>query len=310
MKKEENIRRLKGSIALLSGASVLAMAVPALAQDTESDSSAFEEDVIIVSGISKSLAASSDVKRQARGVVDALTAEDIGDFPDTNLAESLQRITGVSIDRRNGEGSQVTVRGFGPDFNLVLLNGRQMPTAFNEGDTAPASRSFDFGNLAAEGISGIRVYKTGRASLPTGGVGSTLNILTARPFDSPGLRFSIGAKAVVDNSDTSLDDGSSVTPEFSGIFSNTFMDDKVGITLTGSYQDRESGVAQFGTTSGWRGAYLGSTINEWGVLPPASSGQVTNRPEGDQIYSVPQNANYQLSSIDRERINGQVSLQY
>ncbi|MEM7740950.1 MAG: TonB-dependent receptor, partial [Pseudomonadota bacterium] len=310
MKKEENIRRLKGSIALLSSASILAMATPALAQDTESDSSALEEDVIIVSGISKSLAASSDVKRQARGVVDALTAEDIGDFPDTNLAESLQRITGVSIDRRNGEGSQVTVRGFGPDFNLVLLNGRQMPTAFNEGDTAPASRSFDFGNLAAEGISGIRVYKTGRASLPTGGVGSTLNILTARPFDSPGLRFSIGAKAVVDNSDTSLDDGSSVTPEFSGIFSNTFMDDKVGITVTGSYQDRESGVAQFGTTSGWRGAYLGSTINEWGVLPPASSGQVTNRPEGDQIYSVPQNANYQLSSIDRERINGQVSLQY
>ena len=309
MRKEQKFRRLKGSLALLGSASVLAMAQPALAQEAgvDSDSSALTEDVIIVRGISKSLAASSQVKRDARGVVDALTAEDIGDFPDTNLAESLQRITGVSIDRRNGEGSQVTVRGFGPDFNLVLLNGRQMPTAFNNGG-APASRSFDFGNLAAEGISGIRVYKTGRASLPTGGIGSTLNILTARPFDAPGLRFSIGAKAVADFSDTSLDDGTEITPEISGIFSNTFMDNKLGIALVGSYQERQSGVAQFGTTSGWRGAYLGSTQNEWGVLPGEPAAQ--NRPTGNQIYSVPQNGNYQLSSINRERINGQVALQY
>src|SRR3546814_14442485 len=70
---------------------------------------------------------SSDLN--AQGVVDAISAEDIGKFPDTNLAESLQRITGVSIDRQNGEGSLVTVRGFGPEFNLVTLNGRQMPTA-------------------------------------------------------------------------------------------------------------------------------------------------------------------------------------
>lgn len=62
-------------------------------------------------------------------MVDAISSEDIGKFPDTNLAESLQRITSVSIDRQNGEGSKVTVRGFGPDFNLVLLNGRQMPAS-------------------------------------------------------------------------------------------------------------------------------------------------------------------------------------
>src|SRR3546814_16968042 len=82
-----------------------------------------------LTGIRASLAASADIKRNAQGVVDAISAEDIGKFPDTNLAESLQRITGVSIDRSNGEGSLVTVRGFGPEFNLVTLNGRQMPTA-------------------------------------------------------------------------------------------------------------------------------------------------------------------------------------
>lgn len=92
-----------------------------------------------------------DVKREAIGVVDAITAEDMGDFPDSNLAESLQRITGVSIDRTRGEGAKVTVRGFGPDFNLVTLNGRQMPT--NSG----LGRLFDFGDLASEGISSVEV---------------------------------------------------------------------------------------------------------------------------------------------------------
>ena len=98
-----------------------------------------------------------DIKRDGQGVVDAISAEDIGKMPDTNLAESLQRVTGVSIDRVNGEGSRVTVRGFGPDFNVITLNGRQMPAANLEDTTAVrGSRSFDFANLAAESVSGCR----------------------------------------------------------------------------------------------------------------------------------------------------------
>src|SRR6188508_3916 len=84
---------------------------------------------VVITGIRASLERSMDLKRESKGVVDAISAEDIGKFPDTNLAESLQRITGVSIDRVAGEGSKVTARGFGPGFNLVTLNGRQMPTA-------------------------------------------------------------------------------------------------------------------------------------------------------------------------------------
>ncbi len=298
----------KLSMMLLGGVSALALAQPALAQDEEDGNSALQEDVIIVTGIRSSLQASSEVKRNSRGVVDAITADDIGKFPDTNLAESLQRITGVSINRSLGEGSQVTVRGFGPDFNLVLLNGRQMPSAFLEG-SAPSSRSFDFGNLASEGIAGVTVYKTGRAAVPTGGIGSTLNILTARPLDAPGMRFSLGAKAVLDNSNTTISD-KSVTPEVSGIFSNTFADGKIGVAIAGSYQDRESGQAQVGTTSGWRGAFLGSE-NNWGTLPqPPNDTQVTNRPGPTDVYSTPQNVNYQLASFERERINGQAALQF
>ena len=105
---------------------------PVFAQEQASE----ELEEVVVTGLRGSLKASMEIKRDAIGVVDAINAEDIGKFPDTNLAESLQRITGVSIDRRNGEGALVTARGFGPQFNLVTLNGRQMPAAdgFGDGD--------------------------------------------------------------------------------------------------------------------------------------------------------------------------------
>ena len=152
------------------------------------------EEVIVLGGIRGSLKRSMDIKRDSAGVVDAISAEDMGKFPDANLAESLQRITGVSISRQRGEGSQVTVRGFGPEYNLVTLNGRQMPTH------SASSRSFDFGDLASEGIAGVQVYKTGRADVPTGGVGSSINISTTRPLDAPGQKLSLTAKMVNDTS--------------------------------------------------------------------------------------------------------------
>ena len=295
---------------LMISASVVALGVgahPAFAQETvASEESAPDE--ILVSGIRASLRQSVDVKRQGQGVVDAISAEDIGKFPDTNLAESLQRITGVSIDRNSGEGSTVTVRGFGPDFNLVLLNGRQMP-ASSLGNGVPASRSFDFGNLASEGISGVEVYKSGRASLPTGGIGSVINIKTPRPLDRPGLKGSIGAKAVLD---TSRFDGTEITPEVSGIISNTFADDRIGILASGSYQRRKGSQAQF--NAGWREGYLGSE-NNWGSLPLDANdwrgnfSQITNRPDPTDIYQVTQNAGYDFTDFDRERINGQLVLQ-
>src|SRR6186997_1529117 len=96
---------------------------PVFAQEQSSDT--LEE--IVVTGLRGSLKASMEIKRDATGVVDAISAEDIGKFPDTNLAESLQRISGISIDRRNGEGALVTARGFGPQYNMVTLNGRTMP---------------------------------------------------------------------------------------------------------------------------------------------------------------------------------------
>lgn len=299
---------------LLWNASAIALALgaqPALAQDAPAAEVAEAEvEDIVVTGIRASLQASMDVKRDAQGIVDAITAIDIGKFPDTNLAESLQRITGVSIDRSIGEGSTVTVRGFGPDFNLVLLNGRQMPASgLGSCCEAPASRSFDFANLAAEGVAGVTVYKSGRATLPTGGIGSVINILTPRPLDRAGFHGSLSARVVVDNTFT----GFEPTPEFSGIVSKTFADDTVGILIAGSYQKRKASLAQF--NAGWREGYLGDE-NNWGSLPVDENDwrgnfdQITNRPGPTDVYQVTQNASYDFTDIERERINGQLVLQW
>ena len=165
-----------------------AFAAPSVAVAQEGEE-VIEE--IVTVGIRGSLTRSMDIKRASRGVVDAISAEDIGKFPDANLAESLQRITGVSIDRERGEGSQVTVRGFGPEFNLVTINGRQMPT--HNGVT----RSYDFADLASEGVAGVNVYKTGRADVPSGGIGSLIDIQTPKPLKGEPT-LSLAAKAVAD----------------------------------------------------------------------------------------------------------------
>lgn len=289
---------------LIIGVSTLAIATaPAFAQDTDAAAPVEEGEEVVVTGIRASLEASAQIKRDAQGVVDAISAEDIGKFPDTNLAESLQRITGVSIDRSNGEGQFVTVRGFGPEYNLVTLNGRQMPGAgLGDGASAPASRSFDFANLASEGIAAVEVYKTGRAAVPSGGIGSSINIRTPRPLDRPGMRGSVGVKAVYDES---RNQGDPITPEVSGIFSTTFGDDRFGILLSGSYQRRKASVNT--ASIGFRDAFLGSE-NTWSSLG-APGPNIINRPSGNDVYEIPQNASYELVDIDRERINGQLVLQ-
>lgn len=286
-------------VALALGATI---AAPAVAQDDE----VIEE--VIVTGIRGSLMQSADVKRNARGVVEAITAEDIGKFPDTNLAESLQRITGVSIDRERGEGQKVTVRGFGPQYNLVTLNGRQMPT--HDGNT----RSFDFADLAAEAVSAVEVYKTSNASLPTGGIGATINIKTTKPLEASDRVLSFGVKAV---NDTSTEAGDSWTPEVSGIYVDQFADDKFGVALTAIYQKRDTGVEN-ANGRGWNPLAGDAQCCDWsGATGPAvwsaipnDANQVNRTTSADQLYSVNQQLQYRREEFSRTRMNGQLTLQW
>jgi TonB-dependent receptor len=153
---------------------------PVVAQDTSPEvldegTDAGGED-IVVTGIRASLQASQNIKRGADGIVDAVSAEDVGKFPDSNVAEALQRITGVAIDRSGGEGRSITVRGLGPEYNTVLLNGRTVATD-------NAGREFSFDILAADIIQTAEVYKTVDPKTQSGGIGSVVNIKTFRPLD-------------------------------------------------------------------------------------------------------------------------------
>ena len=306
--------KIAASISLLMGMSA---ALPAIAQDATQV--ADDVEVIEVKGIKGSLIKSSDVKRDSQGVVDAIVAEEIGKFPDTNLAESLQRITGVSVSRANGEGSQITVRGFGPEFNLVTLNGRQLPsTGF--------SRSFNFENLASEGVSALEIYKTARADNPSGGLGATVNIITAKPLASSGQKFSLTTKANYDSSNVEGDD---VTPEVAALYSNTFADDRIGIAITGSYQRRDF-QKQLANIQGWQAGYENTDLLLSGLLPSDASNSSDARPvdaDGNpmQMYMapdldgvlqptaahfLPKDMNYGIENIQRERTNAQITLQF
>lgn len=303
-----NKTALATSISLLLGTSA---ATPLYAQPSEDEDERVVEEVV-VSGIRGSLMRAMDKKRYTTGVMDAISAEEMGKFPDTNLAESLQRITGVSVSRSNGEGSEITVRGFGPDFNLVTLNGRQMPsTGF--------ARSFKFENLSSDGVSALEVYKTAAAKIPTGGLGATVNIVTAKPFDNPGERYSFSLKGVKDTSNV---EGRDLTPEISGIFSKTFNDDKLGFAFNFTHSERDF-QQQFASSQGWDSA---PTLPIG--LDPANA--IDNRPtdgngdpiaqfrqlnqETGQYESVvgsffPRDLNFGFEDVERARTNAQFTFQ-
>jgi TonB-dependent receptor len=290
----------------------------ALGATSMSTASAQDDDVIeeiVAVGVRASLASSANMKRSAQGVSDGIVAEDIGKFPDTNLAESLQRITGVSIDRTPeagvpGEGSRVTVRGIGADFNLVTLNGRQMPGATLRDTNAPDSRSFDFNNIASEAVSAVQIYKTSQARLPTGGIGAVVDVRTTRPLEIPDTVFSLGAKLVTD---TSNENGDDWTPELSGIYATQLADGKFGVAVSASYQERHLGYNQAGASSGFQSFLRGDDANTWGGVPQPGDTNfdiLDNAPQDGDVYSVPQNILYSFNDVQRERLNGQLTLQF
>ena len=176
-------------IALLAGS---ALAAPALAQGSPTAnqtppatavSDAGEPvDTIVVTGFRQSLEAALNVKRQSVSAVDAIVAEDIAKFPDQNLAESLQRIPGISIQRDAGEGRAITVRGLSAQFTRVRLNGLETVATSTDGASANRDRAFDFNVFASELFSSIVVHKTAEANLDEGSLGAVVDLNTGNPL--------------------------------------------------------------------------------------------------------------------------------
>lgn len=277
MQKNRKSAVLKRTALAIAVSSAVPMMLPSVA--IAQDGAALEE--VVVTGIRSSIKRAQDIKRDASGVVDSIAAEDLGKFPDLNVAESLQRIPGVAIDRSGGEGQAVTVRGLGPQFNNVLLNGRQIATE-------TGGREFSFDVLAAEQITGANVYKSGNATLQSGGIGATVNVTSARPLTTPGLQIAGSVKAIYEtlSEDTS--------PAASLIISNTFADDTIGVGLSVSRQERDVQINRI-QTAGWR---PGQTIsnNRDGVL--------------FENAFIPRNWDQIVDTQERTRTNLALTLQY
>ncbi|MBR9911449.1 MAG: TonB-dependent receptor [Gammaproteobacteria bacterium] len=263
------------SSAILAASTLLLVHESTVAQEIEE---------VTVMGIKGSLQRGMDTKREAGGVVDSISAEGIGKFPDANIAESLQRITGVSIDRSGGEGQSITVRGFGPEFNTVLVNGRQIAS---ESQT----RGFSFDTVASELVSGLDVYKTANAAFQSGGIGSTVNIRTARPFDSMGLKLAGSLKATYE------ENSEETSPQISGLISNTFADDKFGVLLAVSHQERDARVDS-ARTDGW--------LENVGIPQSELNGGAG---AAGNIFS-PRNFDLRVATEDRTRTNANLVLQF
>ncbi len=274
-KKNKVSSAVAGVISSLIGAQ-------AIAQDKAA------EEEVIVTGIRGSLQRSLDIKRESSGVVDAISAEDIGKFPDTNLAESLQRITGVSIDRSGGEGQLITVRGFGPQFNTVLVNGRQIASE-------NLSRAFSFDTLASELVSGLEVHKTSTATMQSGGVGSTVNVKTARPLDFAGMKLAGSVKMVKDDNSGETD------PQMSGLFS--YSADNFGVLVALSHSERQTRLNQ-AQMDGWLEFQSGD-----GGIPEAELNNGAGLPAGTTYFS-PRNYDHKVTFEERTRTNGNLVLQF
>jgi TonB-dependent receptor len=223
--------RLFHTLVVAAFAVVAAPTGTAIAQD---DDEALEE--IVVKGFRSSLRQSLSVKRNENGVVDAIVAEDIADFPDLNLAESIQRIPGISINRMNGEGRQITVRGLGGDFNRIRINGMEAQNTSGGTDSSGGSnrsRSFDFNTFASELFSGITVRKTASANVEEGAIGATLDLRTSRPFDYDDEGLTVATSIQGGYNDLS----EALNPRFTGLLSHRT--DKFGALVSFAYSDRE-----------------------------------------------------------------------
>jgi iron complex outermembrane receptor protein len=227
---------LVGGLAI--GGQARAQSTPTASQSPSPtpDPTADAVDEVVVTGYRAALQSALDAKRRSNVMVDQINAEDIADFPDANLAESLQRLPGVTIDRDNGEGRTITVRGLGPDFTRVRLNGLEaLATAGgnDSGSTPNRSRGFDFNTFASELFSSLKVQKTASAEVDEGSLGATIDLVTGRPFNFRGRRVGVSVQ------DAYYENGGRSSIKAAGLFSDRWETPigQFGVTGSVSYSE-------------------------------------------------------------------------
>jgi iron complex outermembrane receptor protein len=263
-------------VRMAAAASTLALAAApqlAHAQGGPATAQPQEDDTIIVTGFRQSLTAALTARRADNGIVDVIVAEDIADFPDQNLAESLQRISGVSIDRDAGEGRQITVRGLGGDFTRVRLN--QLEALSTTGGTDSSggnnrSRAFDFNVFASELFSRLTVRKSASAEVDEGSLGATVDLQTARPFDYSGFVFSASGQMGYNDLSRTWD------PRGAILVSHRFADGRLGVLASVSYSERSLFEEGFSSVRWDAGNSVGGFCSPVGFVPLNPATTATN----------------------------------
>lgn len=260
-------------------------------------------EVIEVRGIRSSMAENLDVKRMSGSVVDAITAEDIGKFPDKNVADSLQRLPGVVIERDGGEGSSVSIRGLSSELTFTQLNGNFIASSPGE-----PSRSFDYALLPSSMIESVEVYKSPEARLDEGGVGGTVLMHSRKPL-------SMDANSGVFNVESTYADVTKeYEPQFTGLYSWKNDDENFGILVGYTYQERTNRTLSGGTDANvWRYTGTGQPTDINGNAVDNNNGwDVINDAGGNSYDGVwfPQVVRGSVLNEKREREGIQFSTQW
>ena len=280
-----------------------------LAPTANAQTAAEEPAEIVVTGIRASQKAAIDVKRDAVNSVDAIASEDLGKMPDQNVAESLQRVPGITIDRNRGVGNGVTVRGLGPQFNTVTVNGRVIATV-------GAGREFDFSILPSELISGAEVYKSPQANINGASIGATINIKTLRPLDQePGWRGGASVHGYL------AELGNKTTPAAAGYFTWKSDSGRLGVAAVVTYDKKDERTDNFfvGASSAPRSfddGYYGSVNTVGGNLCVGSvnagvcSPRIANNVTLFRGVDMYHNFVNQVELSERERKGGNLTVQF
>lgn len=262
----------------------------ALAQSTP-DPAAVEIDEIVVTGYRASLERSLDIKKAAPGIVDAITAEDIGKFPDLNLSESLQRVPGVTLDRNaNGEGRAINLRGLGPQFTRVEIDGM---TGLPNGTGGrfgvdQGGRSFNFEILPSELFTTVKVFKTVTPDQTEGGLAGVVQLETPRPFDHDGFKWSASALGGYSENTGKVDPRAAlvVSKNWDNVFG-------IAASLAASNTNFATDTTEGGT---WR--------------PFSNSNTGTRAPDSVRAALVANGTRYYHFEEDRDTLAGTLSVQY
>lgn len=275
-------------------ATALAWAATSQAQETRHDHDAHDGqaheghaqpaptlDSIVVRGIADSLQRSLETKRNADAIIEVLTAEDVGKFPSTNVAEAMTMIPGVTVDRQFGQGEKISILGTDPALNRTLLNGQTVASA-DWFITDQPGRTFNYSLLAPQLVGSVEVYKSPEPHIDEGSIGGTVIIRTRRPLDLDGTLVS-GQLGYLYNDRIRSGD-----PQGSMLFGWKNADANFGMILAAQRSEesiRRDGIESYGTVTGHNYAYGvgggGSIFNrptDWSQPPNADGSQPTLPP--------------------------------